>query len=185
MKASDDLRKEHEAIQVALDILEQLLLRLDSQPIGFETQDANGIVEFLKIFADTCHHGKEEGILFPAYAQHGVPNEGGPIGVMLQEHVEGRQYIRLMSEAINQTSPDTKAFSIAAKKYITLLRSHIQKENDILYPFGDSFLSEEEQRKLFERFEIHEEQVIGKGKHEELHKQLERWVREYLGSHDH
>lgn len=168
-----------------MGILEKLISTGQTDPLGFNISDAQGIVGFLKIFADTCHHGKEEGILFPAYEQHGVPNEGGPIGVMLAEHVEGRSHIKTMSQALDQDPADRKSFSQAARNYIDLLRAHIQKENDVLYPFGDSFLSEDEQVSLFKQFEAHEEQVIGKGKHEELHAQLEKWSSNYLGGHHH
>jgi hemerythrin-like domain-containing protein len=88
-----------------------------------------------------------------------------------------------MDQALEKNPFDTIDFTIAAKHYINLLRSHIEKENDILYPFGDNFLSEEEQRALLERFEAHEEQVIGRGKHEELHAQLEEWSAKYLHGH--
>ena len=185
MKATDDLRTEHEAILLSLQILEKLIFKGEQTPSSFDISDARGIIAFLKLFADTCHHGKEEGILFPVYEQHGVPNEGGPIGVMLQEHVEGRQYIQSMSQALDQSPTDKINFSIAAKNYISLLRAHIEKENNILYPFGDNFLTNEDQAELVKRFHAHEEQVMGKGKHEELHTQLERWEAKYLGDYTH
>jgi hemerythrin-like domain-containing protein len=36
------------------------------------------MMEFLSVFADTCHHGKEEDFLFPGLEAAGIPNEGGP-----------------------------------------------------------------------------------------------------------
>jgi hemerythrin-like domain-containing protein len=35
---------------------------------------------FLKEFADKRHHGKEEGILFPALVEADIPEKGGHIG---------------------------------------------------------------------------------------------------------
>ena len=46
------------------------------------------VVYFLKIFADKCHHGKEENYLFKELINKGVTNEGGPVGVMLKEHAQ-------------------------------------------------------------------------------------------------
>lgn len=46
--------------------------------------------DFIRGFADGCHHKKEEGVLFPAMQSAGVPCERGPIGVMLAEHERGR-----------------------------------------------------------------------------------------------
>ena len=58
------------------------------------------LVYFLKIFGDKCHHGKEENYLFKELEKQRIPNEGGSIGVMLQEHQEGRMYIDLMSKSV-------------------------------------------------------------------------------------
>lgn len=52
-------------------------------------EDLRGFIGFLKEFADRCHHGREEGILFPALVNAGIPEQSGPIGVMLAEYVEG------------------------------------------------------------------------------------------------
>ena len=46
------------------------------------------------------HHGKEEDILFAAMAENGFPTEGGPIAVMLAEHVRGRAFIQAMAQAV-------------------------------------------------------------------------------------
>ena len=85
-KATQDLLNEHEAILHVFTILDKMLTSLDAN----EERDLNfadELVHFLTIFADKCHHGKEEGFLFKELEALGVPNQGGPIGVMLQEHV--------------------------------------------------------------------------------------------------
>ena len=89
-KATQDLRNEHEAILHVLRIMEKAT---SSNTIDdrIMLQYGNELVYFLKIFADKCHHGKEENILFDELAKSGVPIEGGPIGVMLQEHNQGRE----------------------------------------------------------------------------------------------
>jgi hemerythrin-like domain-containing protein len=35
-------------------------------------------MEFLTVFVDKCHHGKEEEFLFPALEAAGIAREGGP-----------------------------------------------------------------------------------------------------------
>lgn len=61
--------------------------------------DITAIIDFLKLFADKCHHGKEEGILFPVLEAAGIQKHDGPIGVMLVEHPAGRGYIKQMQES--------------------------------------------------------------------------------------
>jgi len=65
MKATQQLKDEHEGIKIMLTIMEKI-----SNDIG-KGKDLNKdpyakIIEFIKGFADKCHHGKEEDILFPA-----------------------------------------------------------------------------------------------------------------------
>ncbi len=171
-KAIQDLLNEHEAILHVFTILDKMLTSSnvdEERDLNF----ADELVHFLRIFADECHHGKEEGILFKELENRGVPNKGGPIGVMLQEHVQGRQLIALMSEDL--LSADLEAFKLHAIEYRDLLRQHIQKENEILFTLADQIISDEKQVELFEQFEAHEETVIGHGVHEQLHAQIHAW----------
>ena len=69
-------------------------------------------------------------------------------------------------------------FVKTAKGYINLLNQHIEKENDVLLSLAEKNLSEQEQEKLWEGFEMIETQKIGIGKHDEFHKI--RYVRKCL-----
>jgi len=84
-KATQDLKKEHEAILYVLQILDKMM---ESDNLEAESllRYYGEVVYFLKIFADKCHHGKEENYLFKELVDKGIPNEGGPVGVMLREH---------------------------------------------------------------------------------------------------
>ena len=136
-------------------------------------------LHFLKEFADKCHHGKEEGILFPALTQAGIPERGGPVGVMLSEHMLGRDLIKKMEDALGNAL-DYKKFATAAKEYVSLLQSHIEKENSVLFPMAERTLDAARLESLFESFEEHEEKVIGHGRHEELHGMLKELRSKYL-----
>jgi len=100
MKATEELRKEHSAIEVMLGILEEISARLESGA-KVDPDHLERILEFIRIFADKCHHGKEEDFLFPAMEKAGIPREGGgPIGCMLSEHDMGRERVKGMTEAL-------------------------------------------------------------------------------------
>jgi hemerythrin-like domain-containing protein len=173
------LVREHDAILSVLDVLEQIYQGIQT---GRKTavQDIKDILEFLKVFADKCHHGKEESFLFPELEKIGVRNESGPIGVMLSEHKEGRELIRQMNESAGDNTLDKPAFVYAATSYVILLRNHIRKENMILFPMGDSGFSAEVQEKLLNDFDIIDKTVIGEIRQKEFHALISRLKDKYL-----
>jgi hemerythrin-like domain-containing protein len=133
-------------------------------------------------FADRCHHGKEEDILFPRMEARGVPRDGGPIGVMLFEHDEGRAFVGAIADAIDVYERDGQAAArvIAenARGYVDLLRQHIMKEDNVLFPMADRVLSPADQAELERRFEQIETERMGPGVHERYHQLLDNLERE-------
>ncbi|MGE5614381.1 MAG: hemerythrin domain-containing protein [Bacillota bacterium] len=172
-KATQELRKEHEAILYVLKILGKMM-----EPGSRDAESLlhyyGEVVYFLRIFADKCHHGKEENHLFKELVNRGIPDEGGPIGVMLQEHALGREYIAQMSRSLDEKN--IEEFQNAAALYSNLLRRHIDKENNVLFAMADNVIDEQEQDLMFEQFEKHEEDVVGHGVHKKLHAMIDTWA---------
>jgi len=127
-------------------------------------------IDFIRSFADRCHHLKEEKVFFPALEEKGIPREGGPIGMMLMEHEEGRSYVKAMAGALDGWEKGLELSQSVvienARAYLRLLREHIQKEDEILFEMADNVLSAEEQKQLLRLFEEHEREEIGPGVHE-------------------
>lgn len=164
-KATDALKQDHRVIEKVLAVVEELI-QSPAEPL--ETWEK--VVHFIRNFADRCHHLKEEKILFPALEERGIPRPGGPIGMMLFEHEEGRGYVRGMVEALEFAKEDLEAATPAlvenAGAYLRLLRQHINKEDNILFEMADEALTPEEQKELLREFEEHEMKEIGPGVHE-------------------
>ena len=184
MTPAGQLKEEHQGILLMLRILEKVAAKLEAG----EEVDLNHlerIVEFFRVFADKCHHGKEEDLLFPEMVKAGVPKERGPIGVMLAEHQQGRGFIRGMAEALDRRKKgDAKAlpsYAENARNYIALLTQHINKEDNVLFPMGEKVLSRKTQEEMMEGFEKIEVERIGEGTHEEFHKLLHQLRDVYLG----
>jgi hemerythrin-like domain-containing protein len=179
--ATEVLRQEHEAILKMLDAAEELARQLVAGR-RVEPRVLDGLHEFLRLFADQCHHGKEEDLLFPKLEQKGMPRQAGPIGVMLLEHDQGRAWIRQMmqaSAAYAQGRPEAPAsWANAARGYTALLRDHIAKENQILFVMAERMLSPEEQSELSAQFEKVETEKMGAGTHERLHALMDELLAE-------
>ena len=183
MRPTDILKKEHDAILLMLGVIEKVCDKLEFGEI-VNPQHLEQIVEFIQVFADKCHHGKEEELLFVEMNKAGFPKEAGPIAVMLQEHELGRSFVRQMAEASRDYSlgkPGSgKKFEDNARGYVALLQQHISKENNILFPLADSHIPENVQERLLTDFEKVESEKIGAGKHEELHKVIDSLKNFYL-----
>ena len=175
MTPTKQLRNEHLAVLLALEILEKICQKLEAKEKVYSKHQKE-VLEFIKIFVDKCHHGKEEDLLFPALENVGIPKEQGPIGMMLTEHDTGRGYVKGMSENIS----NPEKFIGEARGYIELLRQHIEKENNILYQMADTNISQTKDSELLKEFDKLELERIGPGKHKEFHKMLERLRRIYL-----
>ncbi len=146
---------EHATIEKVLDVLEKLTQQIRSGG-SFPRETLGRCVEFFRLFADACHHAKEEDLLFPVLEQRGIPRDGGPIGVMLYEHQLARELTRRMGEALEAYDRGeegaTQALLKAADDYLMLLRAHIAKENTVLFPMGERFISPQDRQTLCQKF---------------------------------
>jgi len=165
-RATALLSDEHRVIERVLAVLE----KLTAGRVEASLDSWRKTLDFFSHFADQCHHFKEEQVLFPAMEEHGIPREGGPIGMMLMEHEEGRAYVRSMLAAI----PLVEAKNEAAKEilidkaraYLRLLKDHIQKEDEVLFKIADDVISPDEQKRLLRSFDDYEAAEMRAGVHE-------------------
>ncbi len=135
MEATQTLREEHDVILRGLDVLSAMAAQAEAGELP-PKDDVADILGFIQAFADAAHHHKEEGLLFPAMERAGVPSTGGPIAVMLSEHEEGRALVRRAKEAAAAGSAHD--FAQAASGFVSLLRHHIDKENQVLFAIAEA-----------------------------------------------
>jgi len=181
MKATDILSSEHRVIENVIATLEAGATRLENNlPIrpGFFI-DAT---DFIKGFADGCHHQKEEGVLFTTMQAHGMPANGGPIAVMLAEHEQGRLFtrnLRLAAQQLEQGDLSARQAIIDnARGYATLLSAHIAKEDNILFPMANKVIPPSQHEQVYLDFERVEHEETGEGVHEKYLALAERLAQE-------
>jgi hemerythrin-like domain-containing protein len=146
VNAIQTMMDEHQTILRVLACLEELVTN-DAhahEPAGTFAKAAR----FLREYADTLHHGKEEDLLFPAMESSGMPAGGGPTAVMRVEHDEGRALVRRMREISDAEPFDRGRFAQPAIDFVALLRAHIAKEDHILYPMAQRMLRDTAQHAL-------------------------------------
>jgi hemerythrin-like domain-containing protein len=113
-------------------------------------------VDFIRNYADRFHHAKEEDVLFVELIKNGMPEKQSPIEAMHMEHDQGRAHVRAIEDAAQKAldAETGQAAIIAenAKGYAALLRGHIEKEDDILYPLAERVLPEEVRARMLDAY---------------------------------
>ncbi len=164
MKATRILTEEHLVIKKVLQCLEKIVAESERNK-KLNLESARTAIDFFTNFADSCHHAKEEDRLFPAMEESGIPREGGPLGVMVMDHIAGREAIQGMVESMDKASQGdaaaVKAFADNAGEYISLLSDHIRKEDHCLFSMADSALDKGAQKALLESFRQVEKEAGG------------------------
>jgi hemerythrin-like domain-containing protein len=165
------LSTEHAAILQVLEQAEQAASAA-AQGIPVPAGIFQDVQEFLMVFVDRCHHGKEEGELFPRLQ----PDYAALVEQLEDEHTTGRQLALTYAQAVQSYQPGNAttgaALAAAARAYADFLRQHIDEENEHLLPVVEQALEAEDQHLVaaFERIEV---ERIGAGTHERLHGMIE------------
>ena len=122
-------------------------------------------VDFIRGYADRFHHAKEEDTLFTALIANGMPEKNSPIEAMHIAHDQGRAFVRGMEEAATKAlsgeSGHEPAIVENARGYATLLREHIQTEDNILYPLAERTLPADVRPAMIQAYKEAEKAVPG------------------------
>lgn len=134
-------------------------------------------VDFIRNYADRFHHAKEEDVLFVELINNGMPEKQSPIEAMHIEHDQGRAFVRAMAEAAERAlageAGQIPAIAENAAGYIELLREHIDKEDNVLYPLAERILPEEVRASMVAAYDNAEAHTPG------LEEKYQRLVDEY------
>lgn len=177
MNATAELRSEHVGVSRMLAIMEAMAARLESgQPV--ESDDVAQAIEFLRVFADQCHHTKEEQLLFPAMLAEAVTSARETVRILMDEHVQARAAVsQIARDAQRLAEGDPSAAPELAERvrdYTRLLHGHIRREETDCFATADAELSPEIAQDLVAGYDRIERDVVGEGRHEAFHELLDR-----------
>ncbi len=110
------------------------------------------VVDFMREFADRCHHAKEEQILFPEMVRKGVPETGCPIEGLFREHVRGRELVSALARTNEAHAAGEAGAAEALRAAIAgiqqLYPNHIWKEDQMVFPMAEKLFDPQETTKL-------------------------------------
>ncbi len=128
-----------------------------------DTELLRRAVEFMREFADRCHHAKEEKILFPAMIAKGVPKTGCPIEGLLREHGQGRELVGALARANDAHAAGATGAAEALRAAIAgiqrLYPNHIWKEDQMVFPMAENLFDAAETARLAADFAAAEREM--------------------------
>lgn len=147
MNAINLMMEEHKNIKIMLKIVRKACFNiLNSLEVDYE--DFYLIIDFIRNYADSHHHKKEEVMLFNKMIDEmGSTAEKLVKYGMLVEHDLGRLYISELENSLKKMKygdKEAKLDIIAnAISYTNLLERHIEKEDNVVYKFAERELKED------------------------------------------
>jgi hemerythrin-like domain-containing protein len=166
MQARGALMIEHRLIERMLAVVADTVTKIGSthriDPVFVDTA-----VDFIRVYADRTHHGKEEDILFRKLKDKPLSGEDRRVmQELIEEHVFGRRTTQALVEAnARYRNGDEKALAVIAAQLQILIEfypKHITKEDKLFFPSTRVYFTEDEDRAMlaefweFDRRMIHE-----------------------------
>jgi hemerythrin-like domain-containing protein len=180
-KAFIQLEDEHDSIETMLKVLVKVTKKIEKSGRVPRT-DLASIIDFLSTFVDKCHLTKEDDILFPEL-KNSSPVVRRFIDELHDDHVLGRAYIWGLRSALpgyKKGNIEQYMLVAIASSYIRLLAKHLKKENLFFLVAEEIMVGQGKEKYIENRFGYLERNLIGKGKHEEYHRLLDRLELKYL-----
>jgi hemerythrin-like domain-containing protein len=169
------LRDEHAAITIVLGYLDRAT---DAVERGrhVDTGIFRDMLRFFTLFVGQCHHGKEEQILFPLL-RHKSMTTDAVIVQLEKEHGQGVELADAFAEAVASYAAHgmdaAGPLVAAARAYAPYLRRHIEYENEQLLAHLEQMGSPRALASALTSFDRFEDNVMGAGTHEQLHRMID------------
>lgn len=189
MNAIDILVHEHDNILLFIDVIHHACYRIIADKV-LQVADFKDMITFARTYADHHHHNKEEQILFKEMLE-----QLGPVSIhliqhgMLVEHDLGRFHIGELEKAVldyevQPTPSNTLAIIVHAGGWANLLQRHIEKENNVVYPFALRSFPPDALKQIDQAMARYEEQATKENVQENalhiLHRLLSIYVKQQV-----
>jgi hemerythrin-like domain-containing protein/rubredoxin len=158
------LMREHRTIEKMVDALRiELSKERAEKTVNFPFLDT--AIDFFKTYADRCHHGKEEDILFRDLSKKPLSEEHDKMmNILIQEHIYGRKTVSSLLEAREsfargETSALVK-ITEALEKLIIFYPKHIATEDKSFFYPSMKYFDEQERQGMLQEFHHFDESLI-------------------------
>lgn len=143
------LTNEHKNILKVISAVENECEKLENGK-AIDKEFLEKAIDFIRGYADKIHHSKEEDILFVEMCKNEENMHCNPTHQMRHEHDEGRKFVKELEKELNKGNK--KKIIENAKGYCNLLKDHIYKEDNILYPMADESMDAKTKKSMLDKF---------------------------------
>jgi hemerythrin-like domain-containing protein len=177
MQARGLLMIEHRLIERMLTIIKNAMGKI-GQKQKADPAFVDTAVDFIRMYADRTHHGKEEDILFRELKNKPLSDEDRQVmDELVEDHVFGRQLTKALADAnTSYRHGDEAALADILEKLqglIDFYPRHIEKEDKVFFPASRAYFSDEEDGAMLEEFREFDRTMIHE-KYKAVVEELER-----------
>jgi hemerythrin-like domain-containing protein len=122
-------------------------------------------VDFIRTYADRCHHGKEEDILFRDLAKKPLsPEHRKTMEELIAEHAYARGRVKALVEAKEQyvqgNGQSIEAIRVLLADLLAFYPAHIAKEDEHFFIPSMRYFTKREQERMLQEFWDFDRQMI-------------------------
>lgn len=159
VKPIGPLMIEHRLIERMINIIKLEISNIEKRK-EYDPRFIDSAVDFIQVYADRCHHGKEEDILFRDLKNKNLTDEHGKI---MQDLIEEHKWARTTTKKLVKLNENyRKGDKVVLREVITTLKEmvefypkHIDKEdNHFFLPIMNYFTESEQKEMLEEEYEF-------------------------------
>jgi hemerythrin-like domain-containing protein len=164
MQARGLLMIEHRLIERMIRQIQKVLNKIEAtdkvDPLFIDTT-----VDFIRIYADRTHHGREEDILFRDLKKKDLSIDDGQVmNELVDEHVLGRKTTKKLIEANSRyrhgEKEALKAIADHLQNLVDFYPKHIEKEDKVFFPASRAYFSGAEDQAMLREFLEFDQKMI-------------------------
>jgi len=174
MKPRGMLMIEHRLIEKVLVVANNKAKAMTART--FDPLFIDAVVDFIRVYADRTHHGKEEEILFQKLSTMKLDSsDARMMAELIDEHAQARAKVKAIREFNEKFKRGDAAAALEIARIIDWLAAfypvHIQKEDKIFFPNTEAYFSASELDALLGEFNEFDRKMIHE-KYQNVYKEL-------------
>ena len=164
MMPAGPLMIEHRLIEKVIHLMHEELERIDRKKKA-DVLFIDTAVDFIRTYADRCHHGKEEDILFRDLDKKPLSDEQRTIlDELIKEHIHARKTVKSLITAKEKYASGNKdaldSIIGSIRELVEFYPKHIEKEDRRFFIPCMDYFSREEQDVMLDEFREFDRKLI-------------------------